>query len=350
MSSAPRIVSAGPLREFCKSLFGALGMPESDAAIQSEVLVWANLRGVDSHGVLRVPRYAEWLRDGQMNPEPVFTTVSNTSACRVIDADRASGAVAMMRAMNDAVDIAHTTGIGWVIVRKTTHAGPAGYFTRFAAERSMAGISIVTSRPNMAWHGAGAAGVATSPVAIAVPGPDGPLMLDMATSSIAVGAIKQARATGRALPENVALTSAGEPTRDPQQAAIPLPLGGPKGAGLALLFECLLGVLVEYPLLAPALSGEPTQHAQNGLCAAIDIAAFTQPHDYERRIGELAEAIKSLPAVSPDTEIQLPGERGDRTYRQRKSDGIPIPNAVWDQLASVADSLNVPLPAATLKN
>lgn len=337
-------VHGAPLEAFCVTVFRALGMSQADAKTQSKVLVWANLRGVDSHGVLRISRYADWLQREVMNPRPAMSVVSSTPACRVIDADSAPGAVAMTYAMSEAIDLARQSGIGWVVARKTTHAGPAGYYSSMIARQAMAGITVVTSRPNMGYHGARKPGVATSPISIAVPATSGPLVLDMATSSIALGAIKQARATGRALPENVALTSDGKPTQDPAAAAIPLPLGGPKGSGLSLLFECLLGVLVEHPLLTPALMGEPTSHSQNGLCAAIDIAAFTAPDQYEQRIDELGQAIRALPAAADDQTVMLPGEREDQTAKERALSGIPIPAAIWDDLVTLAARLGVAPP------
>lgn len=345
MTEAYVNIQADPLRNFSEAIFRALDMSEADARTQTDMLIWANLRGIDSHGVLRIPRYAAWLQQGEMNPQPKMATVSSTPACRVLDTDQAPGGVAMAHAMNEAISVAKQCGIGWVIARRTTHAGPAGYFATMAAERSMAGITIITSRPNMAYHGARAAGLATSPIAIAVPGSDGPLMFDMATSSIALGSIMQARATGTELPENVALTKDGNPTRDPDEAAIPMPLAGPKGSGLSLLFECLLGVLAEHPLLATTLTGELTIHSQNGLCAAIDIAAFTSSDDYQRRIAELGGALKALPPASADQAVRLPGERGDAIRRERESSGIPIPAAVRDRLVSVAGSLGVDPPS-----
>ena len=320
-------------------------MSDEDAKTQSDVLVWANLRGIDSHGVLRIPRYAGWLQERQMNPQPEIELVSSTPACRIIDADRAPGAVAMKRGMEEAIGVAREAGIGWVIVRRTTHGGPAGYYVRLAAEQSMAGITAITSRPMMAYHGAKAAGVATSPIAIAVPGSGEPLIFDMATSSISIGAIRQARATGAPLPPDVALTSDGEPTRDAAEADIPLPMSGPKGSGLALMFECLIGVLAGHPLLATQLTGEHNYHSQNGLCVAIDIAAFTGPKEYEQRIDELSAAIKALPQANEEDTVRLPGEGSEAIRLKRETEGIPVPATVWKRLSAVAEMLEIGMPA-----
>lgn len=346
MRSEFQLVQSDSLQQFCQRIFEATGMSEADASTQAEVLVWANLRGVDSHGVLRIPRYVEWLRGDIMNPSPNIKIVTETPACDVIDADRAPGAVAMTFAMDDAMKKAREAGVGWVMVRRTTHAGPAGFYTKMAAQQSMVGIAIITSRPTMAYHGTRAAGLATSPIAIAVPGGDQKIIgVDMATSAVALGTISQARATGEPLAPGVALTRDGQPTTDPDEATLPLPMAGPKGSGLSLLFECMLSILMGHPLLAPALTGGRQPHAQNGLCAALDIAAFTAPAEYQQRIDELAAAIKALPASSESNEVLLPGEREDLAEAQRRRAGIPIPGPIWQQLLATASDLGVEPPA-----
>jgi len=269
------------LESFCRNVFRATGFSEDDARTQADVLVWANLRGIDSHGVMRIPRYLTWLESGAMRADAVMEVTQQRGAAAVVDAGQGPGAVAMSLAMNDALERARADAVGLTLVRRTTHSGAVGYYAAMAARAHMAGIAVATSRPNMAYFGARAAGVATTPIAIAVPGgPDGMLLLDMSTSELPIGKIRAARATGRPLPGVVALTAEGEPTDDPDRAEIPLPLGGPKGSGLSLLFECLTGVLVGNPLLEPALTGTQKGHAQNGLAIAIDIEAFSSVTDF----------------------------------------------------------------------
>ncbi|NIW23634.1 MAG: Ldh family oxidoreductase, partial [Gammaproteobacteria bacterium] len=148
---------------------------------------------------------------------------------------------------------------------------------------------------------------------------------------------------GQPLPGICALTADGELTDDANKAAIPLPLGGPKGSGLSLLFECLTGVLSGNPLLEPALTGAQKGHAQNGLVVAIDIEAFSSVEEFKALILALARSIKNLPALDEDGEVMLPGEPEVRES-QRRQDGIPIPDRVWTQLAETAQHLDVPMP------
>ena len=186
-------IPAGELQEFTKGVFVAAGVPSEDAALEAEVLVWANLRGVDSHGVLRIPWYVDLLAKGDMNARPNIRVERETAATALIDGDRALGPVVTTVAMRRAIDKARTAGIGWAVIRNTTHQGAMAYYALMAAEAGMAGIAIVCSPPNMAPFGARVAGLHNSPISIAVPaGRHRPLCLDMATS-VAAGCPCRAR-------------------------------------------------------------------------------------------------------------------------------------------------------------
>ncbi len=277
MEMIDRTVTESALTRFTASLFIAAGVPDSDADLIARVVVWSNLRGVDSHGVLRVPGYLARLENGINNPTPEFTIPTDLPAAAVLEADRAFGQVALGRASAIAIDKASTAGIGLCLVRRSTHMGAIGYFALEAAAEGMAGIVINVSRPNMAYPGARSAGLATSPIAIAVPGAaHAPLMLDMATATKSMGKIQLARDTGEPLGEGWAVDADGNPTTDPQKAVIPTALGGHKGGGLSLMFECLTSLMVGNPLIAPFIEGAPDgrRHSQNGLVIAIDISKF----------------------------------------------------------------------------
>lgn len=347
MSEGPRRVRASDLESFVTSVFAAAGTPEEDAATVAEVLVWANLRGIDSHGVLRVPGYVGRVGSGEFNPRPDIAVLADLPAAAVIDADRAFGPVGMSRGMDIAIDKARKAGIGVCVVRRVTHMAAIGWFPLRAARQDMIGLVFGSSKPNMAWHGARARGVATSPIAIAVPGMERePILLDMSTSTGSMGQIMLARDSGTALEPGVALTEDGEPTTDAVAARFLTPLGGAKGAGLSLMFECLTGVLVGNPLIAAALGPEGDwRHGQNGFALAIDIAAFTEPARYRRDIDTLVEALKSLPAARGQDEVRVPGERGNRVMAERLESGIPLPAGTWSRLAETAEGLGVAMPA-----
>jgi LDH2 family malate/lactate/ureidoglycolate dehydrogenase len=283
-----------------------------------------------------------------MNPTPKIKVTSETTATVIVEGDRAPGVLSMTFAMNQAIEKARAAGIGLALVSHTTHSGPVGYYTQMAVRANMAGIAIMSSRPNMAYFGAKAAGVATNPIAIAVPGgPDDSVMLDMASSELALGKIKDALARGTALPEAGALTKDGVPTTDPTQAAIPMPLGGAKGSGLSLMFEALTSLMLGNPLLEPALEGRECGHSQNGLAIAINIGAFTDTEGYREQMSALSRALKGLPPMEYGKEILLPGEPENRRLNARRRTGIPLPDSIWSQLSAAAKTLGVPLPLST---
>ena len=341
INAAP-ITAAGALRGFATDIFARAGMPEADAAVVADVLVWANLRGVDTHGVMRIPRYVDLIENGDMNARPAITIRTETPASVLIEADRAAGPVAMMRGTTAAVRKARDAGVGLALVRATTHVAALGYYTLAAARDGMAAVALAASWPNVAYHGARAAGVSTSPISIAVPGTE-PVVLDMATSVVSMGKLNQAKRTGEPIPEGWALDKDGKPTTDPQAAQIPLPMAGPKGSGLSLMIECITSLAAANPLLAESLEGTPEgrRHRQNGFVMAIDLAQFGDPGRFRREVDRLVKALKSLPVDPQAGEILMPGERGRRTFQSRSRDGIPIPRAVYDELQTLANRLGV---------
>lgn len=333
------------LRILARNLFVRAGMADEQASLVADVLVWADLRGMASHGVMRVPRYVELIRKGDMNARPRMRLAGETAATALLDADRAAGPVAMTRGAELAMEKARDAGIGLAVVRSTTHTAALGYYTQRGARAGMAMIAVAASGPNMAYHGARAAGVSTAPLSIAVPGEDEPLALDMGSGVVSLGKLMQARRTGEPLAAGLALDAEGAPTSDARKAAIPLPLGGAKGSGLALMIECLASLLSGNPILAEALEGTSAgrRHTQNGLVIAIDVARFVPLDQFRNEAKRLIRALKKLPA-QPGAEILMPGERGSRNAAQRR-DELVISPQILEELHALAQSLGVEVPA-----
>jgi ureidoglycolate dehydrogenase (NAD+) len=297
---------------------------------------------VDTHGVTRIPRYVDLIQSGEMNPRPSIKISVETPASVLIDADRAAGPVAMVRAVSEAMRKAREAGVGLALVRATTHTAALGYYTLAIAREGLAGIALAGSWPNVIYHGSRAAGVSTSPISIAVPGGD-PVVLDMATSVVSMGKLNQAKKAGTPIPEGWALDASGNPTTDPQAAQTPLPMAGPKGSGLSFMVECLASLIAGNPLLAESLEGTPAgrRHRQNGFVMAIDLARFGDPESFRHEVDRLVKALKSLPLAQGSEEILMPGERGRRTLERRTREGIPIPRPVHDELRALAERLGV---------
>ena len=347
MQSDTVLVQFDPLHDFVARVFAAAGFSPEHAKLEADVLTWANLRGVESHGVFRIPSYVAAIRSGTINPSPNVHVVQTRGASSIVEADRAAGAVGMTFAMEHAVSLAREHAVGWALVRNTTHTGPMGYYARIAADHGMIGMVTSASKPLMAYYGTRVPTLSTNPLAIAVPRSDGtPITFDMATSAIAWGKLTQAQRSGTALPDDVALDDDGRVTTDPAQARVPLPLAGAKGAGLSLMFECLTSLLAGAPLIAPALAGTTDEHSpwQHGLAIAVDVAAFIDRDQFEDSAATLADAVKQQPRAEGFDQIYAPGERGDTVLAERRRDGIPVPRNQWNALVEVADSLGVEAP------
>lgn len=343
-------IHAEPLRAFATAVFTRAGLPDADARTVADVLVWANLRGVDSHGVLRIPSYLDYMSSGRMNPRPSIRIQKETPAILSVDTDRAVGPVATVEVMRRVIDKAKAVGIGWAVMRNVTHQGALGYYALLAADAGMAGIVNTCGTPVMAPYGARAAGVHNSPIAISIPArKHRPLLLDMANSVAAGGKIKLASDSAMAIPPDWALDKSGNPTTDSARAAILLPIGGPKGSGIAMVFECLSSLMAENPVLSPVirrmLAGAERDHAQNGIVAAIDVSAFTNPEAFRTHVDELIDAQKSLPTADGYSEVFVPGELGYRTHDERARDGIPLPPGTVEKLQTVAQTLEISFPA-----
>jgi LDH2 family malate/lactate/ureidoglycolate dehydrogenase len=344
VAKTARVVQRDALHSIVKRIFAAAGCSDQHATVVADVLLWANLRGVDSHGVVRVPRYIEMFKSGEAKAKPALKIERLRPAAILVEAGGAPGPVALQTAMTAAIDAARENGIAWASVRGTVHTGAIGYYAELAAGQRMIGVGMVAGVPNMAYHGARGAGVATSPLAIAVPSRQhGTVLLDMATATIALGKIAQHKIKGLPLPEGAALDAEGLPTTDAAKAVTPLPMAGAKGSGLSLMLELMTSVLVGNPIVAPfhAKAAGGRKHRQNAAMLAIDIATFSQPDTFKSLVDEAVGAIKAMPRAEPEAEVLLPGERGGRTFVQRAKDGIPIPPPTWDALVEAGRAVGL---------
>lgn len=339
-----RIVRPRVLGDFMASVFAAKGMSDADARIFADIILWANLRGIDTHGAIRLPMYVRLIDNGALDAQARPAVRTASGAILHIDANRAAGQIALAHATNLAVAKAKAFGIAMALVSDTTHTGAAGYYAQKAAQQGCIAIVTSASVPLMAYHGAAAAGLGTSPLAIAAPRKGGGVInFDMASSTGSFGKLQQARLEGKPIPADWALDEQGKPTTDAKKAAVLLPLGGAKGSGLALMVEMLNSLLAAEPILA-SMAGTfgGSRHVQNASIIAIDIEAFRPAADYAADAEELARALTSLPRAEGFEEIRMPGDRGAATAAERETAGIPISGALWRELEKVAGNAGVP--------
>jgi ureidoglycolate dehydrogenase (NAD+) len=341
------VVGQEELGRFIRDALMAAGARTEDATIVADGLVWANLRAVDGHGVSRLPSYLKMIERGDIDVKAKPRLSQDRPATFVLDGGHGFGAVAMMQAAMTAAERAQTAGVCFGLVRETTHTGAVGRYAQWMAQRGCIAMIMGAGPAFVAYHGARVPSLGTSPIAIAVPNGGAAIVLDMATSTISNGTIMQARAAGKALPPNAALTAQGEPTTDSAEAEILLPLGGPKGSGLGLMFEMLASVLAAAPLQARALGPEKRRtFDQNIAILAVNVDTFRPLADFAHDADALAAIVKALPRQAGVEEILLPGERAQRTEAARRKSGIPIAAKLWAELETIAraEGIAPPLP------
>lgn len=347
MSQNSLRIAPADLHAFTAAIFVAAGLRREHADEWAKMLVWANLRGTDSHGVIRIPRYIDLIHAKSINATPNIRVEHRTAAAVVLETDRAPAAVGMTRAMQEAIECAKTAGVGWCAARHTTHTGAVGYFAVQAAEQGFAGIAMSASGPMMAYPGTRVAAVSSNPIAFAVPRQNGrPYLLDFSTGVVANGRIMAAADRGEKIPIGWGLDKDGHDTTDPKAVETVLPMAGAKGAGLSFMIECLTSLLLSEPRIAPdledwSIGDDPFL---NGSLIAVNIAAFGDPQKFLREAERLGTAVAGLARADGVDKIMLPGERGDTIRAEREKSGIPVPLGTWQRIGKAAEKLGVKRP------
>ncbi len=347
-AAVPVQVSANQLCDFIARVLTAVGMPGDDAATVAGIMAEADLRGADAHGVFRLPSYVKRIRAGGMNLTPTMRTVRERAATALVDGDNAMGHLVMRHAAGIAVSKAKNCGIAWVGARMSNHAGPAGLYARMPLAHGMVGIYMAVGSANHLppWGGVDML-LSTNPIAIAVPGGErGPIVLDMATTNAAYGKVKAKAQKGEMMPEGWMVGRDGKPLLDPKRAAegFLLPIGGPKGYGLALMFGILAGTLNGAAFGRDVIDFNAdfaTTTNTGHLIAAIDVEAFMPLAQFTSAIDEIWHEMQGSERLPGVDSIRLPGEQSHMTWEQRSATGVPIAPELNTALDVLADSVGV---------
>lgn len=339
------------LTDYATAMFLSAGMSREDAALIAGDLVKANLRGVDSHGVSRIPMYLERLRRGLVNPRPDVKVTKVAGAVASVDGDNGMGFIPSHIAMNAACDIAGEMGIGLAGVHRSTHFGMGACYALRAIERGFISLIFTNSSPAIAMWGGRTSFLGASPIAAGIPGgKHPPYVMDMAMTVIARGKIRLAAMKGDPIPEGLALDVDGNPTTDAAKAfeGVCLPFGGVKGSVLGTLMDLLSGVLTGANFGGDVKSlyfdhSEPQNVGH--LFFAIRPDLFLSLDDFGARMDEFYARIKALPRAAGVGEIMLPGEPEQRREDQRRRDGIPVTANVVADLTAEGKAVGVTFPA-----
>jgi L-2-hydroxycarboxylate dehydrogenase (NAD+) len=341
-------VSSAALQAFIARSFAACGMPDPGAQTAARLITRADLMGQDGHGVFRLPMYIRRIRAGGLNVTPRFRRVQDRTATALIDGDNGLGHLVMHHATRLAMEKAEKTGVAWVGARHSNHAGPASLYAMMPLKKHMIGLYIAVGSANHLppWGGTEML-LSTNPIAVAVPAMRRPpIVLDMATTVAAYGKVKTAAQRGETMPEGWMIDRTGAPLTDPARAAegFLLPIGGPKGYGLSLIFGILAGTLngAAFGRDVVDFNADSTSVTNTGhLILALDIKAFADPDAFRVSIDEIWAQMKSSPRLPGVEEIRLPGERLHRVMAERSTNGIPLPAALRAQLTELAAELGI---------
>jgi LDH2 family malate/lactate/ureidoglycolate dehydrogenase len=348
MPVAPTPVPIATLIDFISRSLAAADVPAEDARQVAALMAESDARGGDAHGVFRLPQYVKQIESGAVNPRPNIQVVKELPGTALIDGDNALGHLVMKRATEMAVAKARTCGVAWVGTRRSNHAGPAQLYPRMVAEQGMAGMYFCVGNANLVppWGGTEAL-LSTNPIAICVPGlRHSTITLDMATTNAAFGRIRLKAQKGESMPEGWMIDREGKPLTDPKRAneGFLLPIGGPKGYGLALMIGILAGTLnaaafgrdvVDYTVD----SKTPSNTGQT--IVAVNVAAFADLHSFKEGVDEVWDVMKSSPTLPGVDEVRLPGERSEQVYRERTAQGVPLNEGQRKILNELADRLKV---------
>ena len=362
MTEARSTVRAEALSDFCVQVFEKLGVPAQDARVTADNLVQANLRGIDSHGVARLARYANGLRQGVMVAQPREEIVVETPTTVTIDAGAGLGQPVSHRAMTMAIEKAQTYGCGFATVRNSNHYGIAGYYAMMALEHDIIGFSMTNAAVLVVPTFGRDAMYGTNPIALAVPaGAERPFVMDMATSTVPRGKLEVYHRQEKPLPLGWATDERGLPTPDSGRVLDNftkraggglLPLGGAgeefsgyKGYGMGLMVEILSAVLPGAAFLTSvypkAADGNPLPANLGHFFGAWRVDAFRPVDEFKSDMDNLIRELKEANLAEGASRIYVHGEKEFEEAERRSAHGIPLEAKVVANLKQIAADMGI---------
>jgi LDH2 family malate/lactate/ureidoglycolate dehydrogenase len=340
---------AATLKAQLVSIFSAWGLPPDQAEVTAETLARADLLGIDSHGITLIPFYAELIASGKIVPNADIKVARSFGATAVIDGGGGFGEAPAVRAMDLAIEKAEAFGIGAVGVRNSNHYGAAGVYALQAAAKGFIGLSMTAVyNPSIVPTFGREPRMGTNPIGLAAPARNNrPFLLDMATSTIAIGKLKLAFREGKTLPDGWALDKEGRPQNNAEQALadkLMTPLGGTremgghKGYGLAAMVEVLSTILsgASYAPLRPASAERfDVGHFQ----MAIHPEAFREAGEFEDDLDAFIDCLRATRPADPAQPVLVPGDPEHAMLERRSTEGIPLPRSLVNDVERIAKGI-----------
>ena len=336
-----------------ESILASWGMPAQNAKRTAEVMAWADLHGIDSHGLSMLTVYHARRNRFNLKAEPEL--VRETPISAVVDGHGGLGHVAARYGMELAIKKAKTAGVGIVAVRGSAHFGACGFYSKMAADAGLIGmVTTSTSGINTAPTGGAQARMGTDPISFAAPGKDGvPFLLDMATTTVAGGKIRNKANEGLQCPPGWLVTKEGKPSTDPNEhhdrGGFLTPLGGTpegsshKGYGLSsmvnILSTCLTGATL---VTDPMHTKKPIGHDIGHFFMAIDPGMFRDPEDFKADVTTFCEAMRATKPMDPEKPVMVAGDPERAKAADRSRDGIPVAKNLLAKVRTIAQDSGVP--------
>jgi LDH2 family malate/lactate/ureidoglycolate dehydrogenase len=327
----------------------AVGLPDADAAKVGELMTESDLTGADAHGVFRLPQYVQRIRAGGLNPRPAITVMRTAPATALVDGDNGMGHLVLARAAETAIALARETGVAWVGTRNSNHAGAAGVYAAMPLAHDMIGLySAVANANHMAPWGGIDLLLGTNPIAAAIPaGEEAPIVLDIATSIVSYGTIKNHKLQHKPLPDGWmvdARTGAAITDADKSGEGLLLPMGGYKGSGLAVVLGLLAGTLngAAFGRDVVDFNADDVTTTNTGqFILALDVARFMPLAAFKAEVDRHLRDLRNSQRLPGVEAIRLPGAERRARRADRTANGIPIVSEVMARLDGVAEALTI---------
>ena len=342
-----KTVTPDSLRNLAARIFQACNTDPDDAERVASLLVAASVRGLDSHGIFRIPQYVANIREGTIKPGTEIEIVRETTVTALLDLNWNFGQLGALQATEMAIDKARAHGMGCAVLRRSHHVGCLGLYTEMAARAGMVSMAAASGGSSsghwVAPWGGREGRIGTNPISCAAPTSAEPVLFDVATSAMSEGKVRLARDTGAQLPPDCLVDGDGKRSTNPADlydlpAGAILPVGGDfgyKGYGFSMMAQALS------TLLSGATAERMVEESNNLWIMAIDIEAFMPADEFRRDMDAFIEYQKSSAPAQGHSEVIMPGDRDFAEQRRRETDGIQIPDEVWSQIEELAKELQV---------
>jgi len=339
------LIPHGKLADFTARCLEKLDLAAADARLVAETLVASNLRGVDSHGVVRLPHYATRLRNGTVKPRPNIAVRRTGPSAAVVEGDAGMGQLIAVRAMREAISLARSSGVGAVVARNSSHCGACAWFVEMAVREGLVGLALTHTDPIMVPPGMKRIFLGSNPIAFGAPGGDGPpVIVDMSTTHAAWGKVIVARQEGKPIPPDWTVNAQNKTTTNANATIDLTPTNAHKGYALAMMVEILCALLAGVPfgLHVTKMYGELDKPRNLGhFMLAIDVARFTDLALFRSQIDFFLKEIRNQEPADPARPPMAPGEPERLTAARREKEGVPLGEGTLGELNALAAQLGV---------